>query len=318
VFGRITAASALLVVGLVTARSDELAIADLVRDAALTPLPALPPDLLNIRVGNGADASTDRDYVYAGWSLSAGRFDTLHVLAVDRQTGAWKHRGFKEDPNGHTALAGGGSVVDVRTSPHFITLEMHHNPSASTTWVLRRDLARAGAFYGWIKEFLPNELMVYEHSQIHVAPTHYVEISIFDPVAARSRRIYPIEGGTAVRRAFVAGVKARWDSLGEDWFRTHNHHGDPERFDSSAGRFATDWAARGLAFEVSYEDFTGTSGTTSAATARVVVSCDGLDRASTVRCGESAESDWAAALPDRDAAARLREAAAHPRLVPWK
>lgn len=318
-FARMACAAAVAAVSiaavLAAPPADDGAIRDLLREAGVTPRPALPQDLLNSRVGSGADLSTDREYVYAGWTLSSGRFETLHVLAIDRKTGAWKHRIHKDDVNGDLSLAG-GSVVGIRTSPGFITLEMHHNPSAGTTWVLRRDLSRAGAFYGWIKELLPNELMVYEQSEIHFAPTHYAEISIYDPFAARSRRIYPIPSGTAVRSAFVAGVRTRWDALGEDWFRMHNHHGDPELFDSSSGRFAVDWNARGMAFQVHYDDFTGTDGRTSAASEQTIVSCNGLERASTVRCGESADSAWAAVLPGREPEARLREAAAHPRLLP--
>jgi hypothetical protein len=296
---------------------DEESIRDLVHRAGVAPSPALPLSLLNTQVSNGADCSTDREYIYAGWTTTSGHFDTLHVLAIDRKTGAWRHHSYKDDPSGALSLAG-GSVLEVRASPHFITLEMHHNPSASATWVLRRDLSRAGAFYGWIKELLPNELMVYEQSEIHFAPTHYVEISIYDPFAARTRQIYPVTGGTAVRRAFVARVKARWDALGQDWFMEHNHHGDPERFDSSSGRFAVDWSAQSMAFEVSYDDFTGTADGKSAASERTIVSCEGLAHSATVHCGESAEFAWAAAVPGLDAGGRLHDAAAHPRLVPWK
>jgi hypothetical protein len=315
---RMAAIVAGLVVGWLAATSaNDLTIRDLVRDAGVVPRPALPNNLLDTPVGSGADRSTDRDYIYAGWSLASGRFDTLHVLAFDRRTGAWKHRSYKEDWNGNASLAG-GSVLEVRASPRFVSLDMHHSPSAGTTWVLRRDLTRAGAFYGWIKQLLPNELMVYEQSEIHFAPTHFVEISIYDPLAARSTPIYPIAGGSAVRREFVSGVKARWDALGEDWFRTHNHHGDPERFDSSSGRFAVDWDARGMAFEVRFDDFTGTQSGESAASERTIVSCDGLARAATVSCGEALEATWAHALPGADAEARLREAAAHPHLVAWR
>jgi hypothetical protein len=311
------ALGACCVTAVLAAAPDDQSIRDLVREAGVTPRPALPQDLLNARVGNGAERSTDREYIFAGWTIAARRLDTLHVLAIDRETGAWRHRRYKDDPDGDLSLAS-GSVLEVHASLHFITLEMHHNPSASATWVLRRDLSRAGAFYGWIKELLPNELMVYEQSELHFAPTHYVEISIYDPFAAQTRQIYPIAGGTAVRRTFVAGVKARWDALGQDWFMAHNHHGDPERFDSSSGRFAVDRSAQSMAFEVQYDDFTGTADGRSAASERTIVSCEGLARAATTRCGESAESAWVAAVPGVDADARLREAAAHPRLVPWK
>ena len=308
-------AAALLVGALSSA--GEGSLRDVLRDADVTPRPPVPTDLLDTPVANGAEMSTDREYVYAGWMLSAGRFDTLHVLAIDRKTGAWRHHAFKENWNSEPPLVA-GSIIDVRVVPHFVTLEMHHNPSASTTWVLRRDLSRAGAFYGWIKEILPNELMVYEQSAIHFAPTHALRISIYDPRTAQSRSIYPIPGGTAVRRAFVAGVKARWDALGEDWFRDHNHHGDPELFDSASGHFVVDATAGGLAFEVAYDDFTGTADGRSAASEHTIVSCDGLTQTSTVRCGEALEATWAQALPGRNAQGRLREAAAHPHLVPWK
>jgi hypothetical protein len=308
---------ALVLTSLPVVHAASATIGDVVREAGVIPYPALPSTLRDIEVSNGADVSSDRDYIYAGWSLASGRFETLHVLSLDRPSGAWVHRAYSHDWYDDAELEG-GSVFEVRTSPRFVMLNMHHNPSAGTTWVLHRDLSPAGAFYGWIKELLPNELMVYERSQIHFAPTHSVAIALYDPFTGRSTSIYPIAGGSAVRHDFVSRVKARWDALGEDWFRAHNHHGDPERFDSASGQFAVDWNARGLAFEVRYDDFTGTSDGSSAASERVIVSCDGLAEAAAVRCGEALEETWAQAVPGKDAAGRLQEAAAHPRLIPWR
>src|SRR5262245_10093284 len=136
-----SAAIGALLFAVPAAAPNDRLIADLLRDAEVTPRPALPQDLLNAAVSDGADFSTDREYVYAGWTTASGQFDTLHVVAIERKTGAWKHRSYKDDPDGDLSLAG-GSVLAVHASRHFISVEMHHNPSASATWVLRRDLSR--------------------------------------------------------------------------------------------------------------------------------------------------------------------------------
>lgn len=315
---RIAGIAALVLTAFASLRAGDATIGAVLRETGIALKPDLPASLQHEIVTNGAEMSDDRDFIYAGWSMNGGHFGTLHVLAVDRRTGVWKHRTYKGGDTGDDAALVGGSILDVRASRRFIGLDMHHSPSAGTTWVLRRDLSRAGVFYGWIKEWLPNDLMVYEHSQIHFAPTHALEVAIYDPVAARSSSIYPVAGGSEVRRAFVARVKTRWGALGEDWFRTHNHHGDPERFDSSSGRFVVDWHSRAMAFEVRFEDYTATSDGRSAETERIIATCDGLERQATVRCGEALESAWAERLPGRGAEDLLREAAAQPHLVPWK
>jgi hypothetical protein len=310
--------AAIVLTAFASLRADDTTIGAVLREAGVVLKPALRATLQNEIVSNGADLSDDRDFIYAGWSMKGGQFDTLHVFAVNRPTGAWTHRTYTSRDGGNDAAFVGGSILEVRASRRFVSLDMHHSPSAGTTWVLRRDLSKAGVFYGWIKEWLPNDLMIYEHSQIHFAPTHSLEVAIYDPVTAQSRSIYPVSVGSEVRRAFVARVKTRWDALGEDWFRTHNHHGDPERFDSSSGQFVVDWQSRALAFEVRFEDFTGTNDGRSAQTERIIATCEGLERATTVRCGETLESAWADRFPGRGAEDLLREAAARPQLVPWK
>ena len=62
-------------------------------------------------------------------------------------------------------------------------------PSAASTLVYKRDLSPVGTFSGWIKALLPNQLMVYQQSQVHFAPTHYVDVSVYDPAAPPRRRI---------------------------------------------------------------------------------------------------------------------------------
>jgi hypothetical protein len=45
--------------------------------------------------------------------------------------------------------------------------------------------------------------------------------------------LYPRVPFDSVRTRFIAGVRAAYARLGEDWFRTHNHHMNPELFDSA-------------------------------------------------------------------------------------
>ena len=85
---------------------------------------------------------------------------------------------------------------------------------------------------GWIRATLPDGRILFEHNEVHFAPTHPASLWLFDPASVTSHAFYPTSPEQPVRRAYVERVRGIYARLGEDWMRTHNHHGDPERFDS--------------------------------------------------------------------------------------
>jgi hypothetical protein len=58
-----------------------------------------------------------------------------------------------------------------------------------------------------------------------------------------------------VRREFIDKVAQVYKQRGEAWFREHNHHGDPTRFDSMlVGDVMLDAASKMFSFKVRFGD----------------------------------------------------------------
>ena len=124
-------------------------------------------------------------------------------------------------------------MPDPEPGQRFSHTSHHINPSAEITYVFSKDYKHVRTLNGWIRATLPNESFVYQHSQPHFAPTHSVELSIFDPIGMAERAIYPPRAASDVRKNFVKRVAQAYAARGEAWFREHNHPMDPERFDSA-------------------------------------------------------------------------------------
>jgi hypothetical protein len=137
----------------------------------------------------------------------------------------------------------------------FIHRSEHINPSAETLTILSPDMKVIAQLDGWELVTLPNETVVYHRSQIHFAPTHSLEIAVYDPVRRKDKLIYPLMPIQPVRRAFIEKVAAVYKQRGEAWFREHNHHGDPTKFDSAlVGNVTVDTAAKSFSFKVRFGD----------------------------------------------------------------
>ena len=110
-------------------------------------------------------------------------------------------------------------LPDPKPGRQFILVGQHINPSAEQLLVFSKDFMFVRQLYGWELVTLPNETIVYHHSQVHFAPTHTVEISVFDPVSKIDRQIYPPATLGEVRREFIERVAKAYAARGEDWFR---------------------------------------------------------------------------------------------------
>jgi len=148
-----------------------------------------------------------------------------------------------------------GSIVKVTYSKNYVYLITHKNPSAGYTLILSNELEFQGALYGRLLATFDNGTIVYHNSQVHFAPTHYAEISIYNPLTKVNRKIYPIKPYQKVRLEHIKKVKAAYDKLGEDWFRCHNHHMNPELFNNHLiGKVAIDNGTNSLAFTIAYDN----------------------------------------------------------------
>jgi hypothetical protein len=168
----------------------------------------------------------------------------------------------------------------------YVTIAAHINPSAERLLVLARGPRLVRELAGWSLATLPDESIVYHRNQIHFAPTHSLEMAVFDPSRDIDRVIYPPVPMGSVRRAFVERVAAVYRQRGEDWFRVHNHHMDAEQFDSSlSGAVIVDRAAGTLRFEVRFGD-PDNAGDPLPFTERVRVDCAPLQPVERIQCSE--------------------------------
>jgi hypothetical protein len=183
--------------------------------------------------------------------------ETLYVDLYRKRAGIWLTRGFERDTTGgaegHPAF--GGSVARIFRSAGFLLLETHVNPSAAYTLVLDEDLAYRDSISGWPLAVFRNGLVVYQHSEVHFAPTHYVEVSVYSLGAKKQWLIYPRKPYQPVRQAHVEKVRAAYAKRGAEWFAAHNHHGNPELFDNFLqGEVATNEATHALAFRIGFDN----------------------------------------------------------------
>ena len=101
--------------------------------------------------------------------------------------------------------------------------------------------------------FFPGERVVYHRNQVHFAPTHSVELAVFNPATGEDQAIYPPNPAQPVRREFVRRVAAAYQQRGQQWFREYNHPMDPEMFDSTLATDISVNAATGtFSFRVRY------------------------------------------------------------------
>ncbi len=258
--------------------AQRLTLQEALSQQGVTDITQLPQGLSSLPV-IGSTIDADEREAIAAFFDSHG---TLHVAQLDRVSSKWQHA--TVGPGGVAGL--GNSIVSLTRTGQFIYLGSHINPSAERLIILSRDLKPVRAIYGWRLAMLPDETVVYHHSQIHFASTHSLQISVFNPVTRFGRQIYPPKPYQAVRKAFIERVARAYDERGEDWFGRYNHHMNPELFDSSLdGKITVDPAARSLSFRVRFGDPDNARDPLTFSE-RVAVTCGPTDRIDRLQCRE--------------------------------
>ena len=173
-----------------------------------------------------------------------------------------------------------------KRSGRYVHLSFHMNPSAERLLVLSRDLKLRRELYGWELATLPNARIVYQQSQVHFAPTHSLEVSVFDPTTLKEKHIYPPKPYQPVRTNFIERVARAYKERGDAWFREHNHHMDPELFDSVVvGAVSVDASGRSLSFTVRFGD-TDNANDPLPFSELVRVNCEVADQIERAQCRE--------------------------------
>jgi hypothetical protein len=177
---------------------------------------------------------------------------------------------------------------DLRKGQYF-HLAYHINPSAEGLLIFSNDKRLIRELYGWELVNLPNDGIVYHKSQVHFAPTHWLEMSVFDPITRRDRQIYPPKPYQPVRKAFIERVANAYKVRGEDWFRIHNHHMDPELFDSAlVSEVVVDAGSKSISFVVRFGDRENANDPLPFSET-ALVRCAPIDRIEQLQCFERAQ-----------------------------
>lgn len=213
--------------------------------------PNMGKDITSYQVLNDPNIFCIAYYLDDGSGRIRGKL-YIHLLKKDQSK--WTHGtlDFETLPGRYSQRS---SITRIQYSRDHIYLFAHWNPSAGATLALSNELEFQYGLYGWILAVFEDETVVYERNQVHFAPTHYAEIYIYDPSTERDRKIYPMKPYQGIRLEHIKKVKAAYDERGEDWFRIHNHHMNPELFNNYLGdEVVVNDSTDSLAFVVVYEN----------------------------------------------------------------
>lgn len=169
-------------------------LADAIRARGLTPssqvLPNLDKRITSYAVVQNAEQFLIAYYVDDG---SGALTEPLFVDRYDAAAHGWTSTKItRADPKVADSWCL-GSAVSLRASPTGYYLGTHVNPSAGCTIVLSQDLTVQAVLTGWVLAVFGDGTIVYQRSQVHFAPTHYAEISLYDGTRARDVQIYPMK-----------------------------------------------------------------------------------------------------------------------------
>jgi hypothetical protein len=117
-----------------------------------------------------------------------------------------------------------------------------------------------------------------------------LELSVFNPTTLKAKQVYPPKPNQPVRRSFIERVNRVYQERGEEWFMRHNHHMDPELFDSRlVGDVVVNATAKTMAFTVRYGD--PNNGNDPLPFMELVhVTCGPIDQLALTQCREAAQA----------------------------
>ncbi|MEW5956543.1 MAG: hypothetical protein AB1801_02385, partial [Chloroflexota bacterium] len=124
-------------------------------------------------------------------------------------------------------------VLDITASDRFYLVYLHDTPSRGRTLLVNRELKLAQVLDGWVLKVYDDDTVVYHRGQVHFAPVHPAEISVYQPDRGQTKDIFPPHPYQPLWREHMDQLRQAYEQLGDDWCREHNHPCDPELFDSS-------------------------------------------------------------------------------------
>ncbi|OFZ55268.1 MAG: hypothetical protein A2328_02555 [Bdellovibrionales bacterium RIFOXYB2_FULL_36_6] len=125
----------------------------------------------------------------------------------------------------------GFAIMQVLLKDKYISIELHDNPSFSTTMNFDYDLKYLFPFYGKYLAMC-NDWVIYKSSQVHGMPTHHAEVALFNMKTGQDRIIYPMKPYQKIRQNFIDQNNKIIKALGDDWRMKHDVESNAELFDN--------------------------------------------------------------------------------------
>jgi len=176
----------------------------------------------------------------------------LFISRFDRAAGQWQSGEISRATLEQEQCTGSAYAAWVTGDRIYITL--HLNPSASCTLALSRNLAVQRVLNGWIIAAFEDGRVVYHNNEVHFAPVHEGELSIFNPRADQEFKIYPRKPFQSIRTTHIEKLRAFY-SHNQDWCDAHNDPCDPESFNSDViSEVTTSDKTDSLAFVAQFEN----------------------------------------------------------------
>jgi hypothetical protein len=112
----------------------------------------------------------------------------LRLLRYDKLSGRWDTVEFSDiETEAGPGLQAPclGSAVGITEAGDMLYVGIHLSPSAECLLVLSHDLKLKKALYGWPVANFSSGAIVLQKNMVHFAPTHPLELSVFDPASGR-------------------------------------------------------------------------------------------------------------------------------------
>ena len=178
----------------------------------------------------------------------------LRLLHYDKLNGVWSTAQFSDiETEAQPDLKAPclGSAVGITEAGDMFYVGLHLSPSAECLLVLSHDLTLKKTLYGWPVAHFSSGAIVLQKSMVHFAPTHPLELSLFEPASGKLTPIYPSQIDP-FRTDYVRRLQVEIPL--SDRCEGENCEPNPERFDND---FASFCAAGGCKTQIATNDKTG-------------------------------------------------------------
>ena len=222
-------------------------LADILRSNDI-PIVGLSAESLQQKAGDSAARWDGSRYVVVYDTLSPSLF---WIRSYDKQKHRWTSKSFAtnaEHDTGQIDTLCFGSIENLEFVADDVIVTTHLNPSAECTIVFSSSLALKRTIYGWVVATSRSRFSLIQHSEVHFAPTHPVELSVYDYARNTLVQVFPPKDDP-YRNEFVEYLQNHRDL---DWCRENNSHCDPQRFGAELGDIRAGVESDSFAFYVTY------------------------------------------------------------------